>query len=449
MEKKIILIRHGKAEPREEVPDEAKRKLTETGIKEIEKILPTLKSHCNGLKLRLVSSALPRAVQTAELIANYMGIEEAERLDWVESGDYEGLRETYQSLDPAYTLAVVGHEPHLSGWSRRLCGSAIPFRKGGAAGFGITSQEPLSAWPEWMLLPETVHSKELKIQPCAAAASEFRKILRLHCHEVFQALHLFLGAPEDPTTGHQFRISVRTFRAVLSFIKPLLAPAQYTAVQNQMRQLSNQMGRLRELDVLKSEWLKLLNVYPVLEEEQSILVTVLTSERQREQDLVYSKRYDMMSVVFDVWNWIEDVLPQETAGMEETEGLLIPQSFSAFSEKRIKKQLKKINAGVEKITGNDYAAIHKVRIQIKKLRYTLSIIDPVLKLKREETIALLKSLQNVFGDYCDTHRNLFILENLAAPDNSVEMRYESALISGYQIRMMEENLDKIKAIKAV
>ncbi|MDD4565109.1 MAG: hypothetical protein PHE79_06485 [Eubacteriales bacterium] len=73
----------------------------------------------------------------------------------------------------------------------------------------------------------------------------------------------------------------------------------------------------------------------------------------------------------------------------------------------------------------------------------------MLGLKKEDTILSLKRLQDIFGDYCDTHRNLSILKNLSAQDDSAEMRYESALMCGYQIRMMEESLGKIKAVKAI
>ncbi len=445
VEKKLILIRHGKADPREEVPEEAKRKLTEKGVKDFKKILPALESHFDGLKLQLVSSALPRAAQTAALIANHMGIEAFEQVDWVESGNYEGLLEAYQRLAPPFTLVVVGHEPHLSEWSRRLCGFRIPFGKGGAVGFRITSQEPLGAQPEWTLLPETVLPKGLKIKPCAAAVPEFRKILRFHCHEVFRLLQKFLETPGDPATVHQFRISIRTFRAALSFMKPLLDPTQYTAVQAQMRQLANQMGRLRELDVLKSKWSKFLKVYPLLHEGASVLSAALLSERQKEQDLVCADKAAITSTIFHVLTWVEDVLPSAAVAATEEE----ETSFAAFCQKRISSQLKKINAGVGKITDNEYTAIHQLRIRIKKLRYSLSILDPLLTLKRGDTIALLKNLQDIFGDYCDTHRNIDILEGLSTQDTSAEMRYESALIIGYQIRMMEEGLNKIKAVKAL
>jgi CHAD domain-containing protein len=232
-------------------------------------------------------------------------------------------------------------------------------------------------------------------------------------------------------------------------MKPLLDPEQYKTAQDQMRQLANKMGHLRELDVLKLKWIKLLKVYPLIDEKKSVLTATLTSERKKEQERVYGDSSDMMLTIFDVLRWVEDALAPEAVCAGETEGDSNPQSFASFSQKRISRQLKKINADAERIADNDYAAIHAIRIQIKKLRYALSIIDPLFGLKKEDTIVALKRLQDIFGDYCDTHRNLSILKNLSAQDDSAEMRYESALMCGYQIRMMEESLGKIKAVKAI
>lgn len=447
MEKTIILIRHGKAEPREGTADDSQRKLTQKGRKDLEKILPALKLRLGDRKLQLVSSRLPRAVQTAECIASAMGIQTFQLRDWVENGDYEGLREAYQNLAPGFTLVVVGHEPYLSDWSRQLCGFEIPFRKGGAASFRITSKEPLSALPEWMLLPET-QLQELNIDPCAPAVSEFRKILRLSCHESFAFLQKFLEAPNDPATVHRFRISVRTFRAVLSFMKPLLNPNQYTAIQNQMRKLANQMGNLREIDVLKSIWKKLLKMHPLPEEGKSVLVAALTAERQTEQELVYGDASEMITTIFDALIWVENTLKPETSCAGKTEEAK-PQSFVSFSKKRINSRLKKINNSVKGIADSDYRVIHQLRIRIKKLRYAVSILNPLLALGKEDTIASLKDLQDVLGDYCDTQRNLSILQKLSTQDDSAGMLYESTLLSGYQIRVMEESLDKIRAVNKI
>jgi len=445
----LILIRHGKSEPWDSCPDDAQRKLTRGGIKDLEKILPALKSHVSGLKLRLVSSPLLRAVQTAQIIAKYLEIEEIEQLDWIGNGDDEGLRDAYQCPGPAAVLTLVGHEPHLSAWSRQLCGFTIPFGKGSAVGFCVTSREPLRARPEWMLLPEIIQPQRLSVKCGAAALPQFQKILRFQLCEVFQTLQKFLNAPDDPETAHQFRIKIRAFRSVLFFVKPLLDPEQYKTAQDRMRQLMQKTGRLREIDILKSEWMKLLAVYPPLEKRQSVLTAALTSERQQEQAIICGDTSEMTLAIFEIWEWAENALAPEAADAGQAESDIKTQSFACFTKKRIRNHLKKVVTGLETIDDKDFGAIHALRIQCKRLRYALGILDPLLDLKRTDTAASLRALQDILGGYCDTRRNLSILKELCAQYDSPEMHCESAVLSGYQIRMMEENLSKIKAIEVI
>jgi len=444
---KLILIRHGKAEPRKECPDDAQRKLTEDGIKGLEKILPGLKSHLAPVsKLRVISSPLPRAAQTAEIIAEYLGMQGIEHLDWVESGDYEGLRETIKGLEPSFSLAVVGHEPHLSTWSRQFSGLAIPFRKGSAVGFCVTSQESLHAQPEWMLLPETINPQNLNIRRNRPALPEFQKILRARFQAIFYMLQRFLDGPDDPETAHQFRVKIRALRSVLFFIKPLLDPEQYKTAQDRMKQLAQRMGRLREIDILKAEWMGFLKAYPQLTERQSVLTTILDSERQKEQAEICGEASRMTLPIFDTWDWAESACTPEAPLAGQAEKVIKQKtlSFASFSEKRRRNLIQKAAIDLKTLDCSDFSSIHALRIQFKKLRYTFSLIDPLLDMKRTETIMSLEALQDVFGDYCDAQRNLSLLKELSAGHDVPEMRYESATLTGYQIRKAEEKLRKIE-----
>ena len=436
MERKLILVRHGKADSRDTVPEEMRRQLTKQGIKEIEKLLPALHGRLGGLQLRFYTSALPRASQTADIIADFMEAEPAEQADWVENGDFDGLISALQKLDPHLTPVIVGHEPHLSAWCRQLCGYEIPFRKGGAVGLRVTPQ-PLGAKPEWTLLPG-----RLKVNSDGEALREFRKILRFNCHAVFALLQNFLANPGDANAVHRFRIEVRTLRAMLSFIKPLVKPEQYADAQDRMRRLTVEMGRLRELDVLKQKWTELLGSGVSIEADKSVLLAALDAERRKEMDVVYADASDMAEAVFNVLRLAENEKEQAEVNVK-------PISFKAFTEKRIANRLKKINAALDTIGDSDYSAIHELRKQIKKLRYAIEAVNPLLGLKREDTIASLKNLQDLFGDYCDTQQNLTIVGELSEREDNDEMRRESALMVGYQIRLAEEKLEKIRMVRSV
>lgn len=137
---KLLVIRHGSAEDMDAwaatgEPDE-KRPLTAEGRKKMKKAARGIRSILQSIDL-LATSPLTRAVQTAELVAR-----EYDALAVVVSSALEPDRpnaafgEWLRSLDEVKTLAVVGHEPHLSGLvSWLLTGesaSVIELKKGGA-----------------------------------------------------------------------------------------------------------------------------------------------------------------------------------------------------------------------------------------------------------------------------------------------------------------------------
>jgi len=85
----------------------------------------------------LLSSPLPRAYRTAEIAAQAWGGLLVKKTRALLGGTLEELVETLSKHPPDSTVAVFGHEPHLSGILAGLLGSprgeGLSFRKGGAA----------------------------------------------------------------------------------------------------------------------------------------------------------------------------------------------------------------------------------------------------------------------------------------------------------------------------
>jgi phosphohistidine phosphatase len=126
---RIYLVRHGDAVPEDEAGSDRDRWLSPRG-REAARILGRLLRETNVAPDAIVSSPLPRAVQTAELLAAGL--------------DYIGHIATLRSLEPAAqprvaagliatlgaSVVVVGHEPSISALGAFLLGrpSFPPFR---------------------------------------------------------------------------------------------------------------------------------------------------------------------------------------------------------------------------------------------------------------------------------------------------------------------------------
>lgn len=120
---RLLVIRHGVAGDRDEFaftgrPD-AERPLTKEGREKMKRAAAGLVSLVSDVDL-IATSPLVRAVQTAEIVADAWGGRDLVTVDELSpERPADDLLPWLRSHDPEATIAVVGHEPHLSfliGW---------------------------------------------------------------------------------------------------------------------------------------------------------------------------------------------------------------------------------------------------------------------------------------------------------------------------------------------
>jgi phosphohistidine phosphatase len=131
--KTLFIIRHGKAEPRGQYGSDADRPLTDEGVEEM-KAVGRAMARLTDVALVLTSPLL-RARQTADqIVAGFKPPPKLVVLDQLAS--VSSLRRLAEAINehPADTVAVVGHEPDMSGLAGFLVGKegavAIDFKKG-------------------------------------------------------------------------------------------------------------------------------------------------------------------------------------------------------------------------------------------------------------------------------------------------------------------------------
>ncbi|HSL70823.1 MAG TPA: phosphohistidine phosphatase SixA [Longimicrobiales bacterium] len=136
----LLVIRHGIAEDRDvwaqSGESDNRRPLTEEGRSKMKRAARGLARVVSSIDV-LASSPLVRALQTAETVAKqYDGLEPVVVAELDPETPFPGLLAWLQRLDDADTVAIVGHEPHLSGFvSWLLTGqsqSVLELKKGAA-----------------------------------------------------------------------------------------------------------------------------------------------------------------------------------------------------------------------------------------------------------------------------------------------------------------------------
>lgn len=131
----LYFVRHGKAGHHSAAADDDERSLTDEGIAALTAAGPIWRR----LNLRpdlVISSPLPRALQTAELVIAGLGMSGAPVVDdrLRPGADWPNFARAMASHPDARRVMFVGHEPDLSGAVGLLTGaSSVRMRKGGVA----------------------------------------------------------------------------------------------------------------------------------------------------------------------------------------------------------------------------------------------------------------------------------------------------------------------------
>jgi phosphohistidine phosphatase len=154
---KVLIIRHGIAVPRGTpgIPDD-ERPLTQEGEKKFRRAAKGL-ARVVPPPDALLTSPLPRARATAEIAAGAWGWIPTQVVPALAQGDVEAVLATLSRFPADATIAIVGHEPHLSALLAELLASSeagrLTFRKGGAALVELSDSPGAGAALLWYLPP--------------------------------------------------------------------------------------------------------------------------------------------------------------------------------------------------------------------------------------------------------------------------------------------------------
>lgn len=127
----LYFLRHGEADWPDWKKSDDERPLTERGRKEMGKVADFLCS----LEVKvdqIISSPLPRAKQTAEIVAKKLKIDIREDSLLEPGFDQSGLKRILQKFSEKNVM-LVGHEPDFSELISALTGGSVKLSKAGLA----------------------------------------------------------------------------------------------------------------------------------------------------------------------------------------------------------------------------------------------------------------------------------------------------------------------------
>jgi CHAD domain-containing protein len=198
--------------------------------------------------------------------------------------------------------------------------------------------------------------------------------------------------PADPETLHQVRVASRRVRAVLDLVDPQLYPA-YDRQTKKLRRLTRALGQPREMDVHE---ILLESLRPRLEQVSAgpCLEHVLERFGVGQRRI----RAEMIRELGDLsLKHLDDLLRVPVLANPFTSGDLAAGVWECLAP-WVERAFRPMPALLDQ---EDEAALHGLRIDLKRLRYALEILAPAFGEDPADPLRLLKGLQKALGDHHD------------------------------------------------
>lgn len=232
----------------------------------------------------------------------------------------------------------------------------------------------------------------------------------LACVRYFRLNEDLVLADRDPSALHQARVAMRRLRAGLSLFGPAIRDEEFAGLREEIRWFTGSLGDARNLDVFlkrHGEQLRPRERHTVEKARASAYDTaVVAIGSQRLRDLM-----------LDLIAWLEF---GEWRG-----GRKAALPIRAFAGRRLDRQWARVDAGASQLQSLDEESLHRLRIDIKKMRYAVEFLGSLYPRRQVKSFTgALEAIQEMLGELNDeaTARELVATLGIQLPDEAAAPR---------------------------
>ena len=298
----------------------------------------------------------------------------------------------------------------------------LEWRSKAERGYQLAAGRPLTAG---------VRADPFALDPTLSAAEALQRIGRVCLDQILRNEAAIFAGRADGV--HQMRVAVRRLRAALSAFRKMLPPQQRRRADDELRWLANALGEARNFDVFESALIR-----PAREAlpDVAALRVLSAAARQRRRaayaaarHAIGSPRYTALLLGlmrwFDAGGWRD---AKATAKLDRPIGEIAP----LLLDKR-RRAAKRRGKG---FAGQSAAERHKLRIVLKKLRYTSELLSSLYDTGAIETFTGgLKRLQDDLGEANDVRVAQDIVAELARSGGATIARAGKIVLDWHKRRL--------------
>jgi inorganic triphosphatase YgiF len=214
--------------------------------------------------------------------------------------------------------------------------------------------------------------------------------------------HLLWNEPaalaDQPEGIHQMRVAVRRLRSVLSALEEVLPADHYRWTLDELKQLAGVLGPARNWDIFAANLLHPVERALPLEHELIYLAEAAEQRRRAAYDdakqAILSRQHT--AAMLKLARWFEDRGWRDQPVSEQ--GALLSACIGDVAPGLIERRWRQSRKRSKRFDELTPAQRHKLRIALKKLRYTIEFLQSLFNRRRVKTfVNLLGRLQDDLG----------------------------------------------------
>jgi CHAD domain-containing protein len=254
-----------------------------------------------------------------------------------------------------------------------------------------------------LTLAERVEKLKASIQPVTAddpMAEAGRKILLAEFVKMLQH-ETGSRSGEDVEDVHQMRVATRRMRSLFRLLQPYYKRNAVRDFKTELRHLAWTLGAVRDLDVLIDD-IRTYQAKLKAAKQADIQQAIDEMDKQRESvrhelvDLLDSRLYRRL-----VKDFSKFVMTAGEGAKAVPKDEVLPVQVRHILPIIIYHRLAAVRAYDRVLAEADAPTLHALRIELKQLRYTLSLFSEVLGPQADDYIEEVKSLQDCLGHMND------------------------------------------------
>jgi triphosphatase len=235
--------------------------------------------------------------------------------------------------------------------------------------------------------------------------------------------------------SHQVRVAVRRLRAVLSTLKPMLSAEHYRWANHELKWLGDALGPARDWDVVADHLL--VPVMAALPHEADLPKLNRATDIRRKaayrrvKEAIVSPHYTVTLLKLMRWfearGWRDQPVTEKSAKFVAPIGKVAPAL--------IQRSYRKARNRARHFATLPPLRRHKLRIALKKLRYTIELLGPLFPQREiRPFLARMRALQDDLGHANDVRSARHLLEDVENGHHRAPLDRAGGIVVGWHDR---------------